>query len=134
MKKDQSHKLSIIFDRLIHADAETRKLEIEKVAEEDESLAKELEAMLNADKVAVDHSFLDIDSGISGQTIAFESSLSKLTPQSMFGQYRLMDQLGMGGMGVVFSAYDTIAKRTVALKIVKPVTRKRPGEISERVW
>jgi tetratricopeptide (TPR) repeat protein/predicted Ser/Thr protein kinase len=43
-----------------------------------------------------------------------------------FGRYVVLDCLGQGGMGVVYSAYDPDLDRKVALKLVRPDTAMGP--------
>ncbi|MFO0906407.1 MAG: serine/threonine-protein kinase [Pirellulales bacterium] len=39
-----------------------------------------------------------------------------------FGQYRLLDRLGVGGMGEVYRAEHTLLKRPCAIKLIKPAS------------
>lgn len=42
-------------------------------------------------------------------------------PGTMVGPYVVLDQLGLGGMGVVYSAYDAKLDRKIALKVLRSV-------------
>jgi serine/threonine protein kinase len=59
----------------------------------------------------------DEPTGRAGADAASSRSPLELTPGQMFGRYRVMCELGRGGMGAVFLAVDTHLDRKVALKV-----------------
>ena len=64
------------------------------------------------------------------RTAAFEPPVPELSPGTVFaGRYQVMEELGKGGMGRVYKAFDSEVKEIVALKVLNTEIASGEGVI-----
>ncbi|MFG0289962.1 MAG: protein kinase [Rhodopirellula sp. JB044] len=106
---------SIFVDAIDLDDPHERKAFLDEACGDDAQLRAGVEALLRAHDApenALDKPPVDASPGLTSQTIG-----------SLIGPYRLMEQIGEGGFGLVYVAQqERPVQRKVALKIVKPGT------------
>jgi serine/threonine protein kinase/Tfp pilus assembly protein PilF len=85
----------------------------------DPELRRRVEELLEADPEAND--LLEVPAPIPAATAPLDSRTGVEEPGTVIGPYKLREQIGEGGMGVVYVAEQTQpVRRKVALKIIKP--------------
>src|SRR5258705_10215876 len=64
----------------------------------------------------------------SGQTSATGRLAGPLAAGQAFGRYHIIRVLGVGGMGVVYQAWDEELGVAVAIKVIRPEITEDPNE------
>ena len=107
----------IFFAAMERESPEARAAYLNEVCGSDLDLRRRVERLLDAQPKM--GSFLD--SPAAGPTMNFVPTEALEGPGTVIGPYKLLEQIGEGGMGVVFMAEQTQpVRRKVALKIIKP--------------
>src|SRR5262245_14010431 len=104
-----------IFKQAARLAPEERGRFVEQACGENDELRQEVESLLAAHDAA--SNFMAKPAAAGDVTVLHESPIAE-GPGTVIGPYKLLQQIGEGGMGVVFMAEQTDPiERTVALKI-----------------
>jgi len=123
MNKTTMEKVQMYFDAALAVAPEKRTEFLADLCGDDTELLQEVQALLAADSQSQNLWVLKPAASTSGL----------LKENDMVGPHRIIDQIGIGGMGIVYRALDTRLDRNVALKFL-PVHYNADKTARERFY
>ncbi len=111
-----------IFDEALEAPAEKRIALLDKACGEDAELRAEVEGLL----AGHDHSGGVLDRAPTGSLATPTPNPGSPPSETAVGPYRIVREIGRGGMGVVYLAEDPRSSRQAAIKLIAPHLSAEP--------
>ena len=115
MKLELWRRAEEIFHAALERSPEDRQRFLDEACGDDAELRQQVEILISNDERAGDF----LEEPLRADTFS-------LSAGTMIGRYRVEQELGHGGMGTVYRAFDTQLRRDVALKVLPPEHHEDP--------